>query len=133
MASSAAISFILNDTMICRVYSYFSDSMNRSTTAMLEGHNKPEDVSFRNTIEHLSPDTILATISSVMSVDRDQFLQRRRNSPLRAIAAQYLIKYAGVTQREVAELLDAGGAIGKQIFCYAELLCRTVVNRPTIY
>lgn len=100
---------------------------------MLEGHNKPEDVSFRNTIEHLSPDTILATISSVMSVDRDQFLQRRRNSPLRAIAAQYLIKYAGVTQREVAELLDAGGAIGKQIFCYAELLCRTVVNRPTIY
>lgn len=36
------------------------------------------------------------------------FSRRRHNSPLRAVAARFLIRYAGLSQRAVADLLNIG-------------------------
>ena len=67
---------------------------------------------------------MLAVLAEVFNVDIDEFRRRRRNSALRATAAQYLIRYAGQSQREVAKILKvgSGSAISKQMLRYRRLL-----------
>ncbi|MDA0578196.1 MAG: transposase [Verrucomicrobia bacterium] len=74
----------------------------------LEKHTRPEDVSFRHISEPLPADTVLAILSEVLDVEIDEFKRRRHGSPLRAIAARYLICYAGQSQRDVADYLSVG-------------------------
>jgi len=83
----------------------------------LSKHARPEDVSFRRITEPLSVDEVLKVLSGVFDVDVSEFKHRRHNSPLRAVAARYLIRYAGKTQREVADLLNngSGAAVSKQL------------------
>jgi putative transposase len=83
----------------------------------LEGHARPEDISFRHMTEPLMSDEVLHIIAEVFEVEPDEFRRRRRDSPLRAIAARYLIRYAAQSQRDVAEYLNAGSgsAISKQL------------------
>ena len=59
----------------------------------------------------------LAALCGVLKVEVNDFRQRRRHSPLRAIAAKCLVRYAGQNQREVARLLNAGSgsAISKHL------------------
>ena len=59
---------------------------------------------------------VLETISRHMLVPMEAFRERRRNSLLRPVAAQMLLKYAGVTNRAAAVLLNlhAGEAVGIQ-------------------
>ncbi len=75
---------------------------------MVEEHAEPEDVSFRHITEPLSSDTVMEVLCDILKVEAGEFRQRRRNSPLRGIAAKYLLRYAGQTQREAAKLLGAG-------------------------
>ena len=83
----------------------------------VEGHARPEDVSFRHITEPLSPDEVLGILAEAFDVEPDEFRRRRRNSPLRGVAARYLIRYAAQSQRDVADYLNAGGgsAISKQL------------------
>ena len=74
----------------------------------LEKHTRPEDVSFRHISEPLPADDVLAILGEVLNVETDEFKRRRRGSPLRAIAARYLIRYAGKSQRDVADCLSIG-------------------------
>ena len=69
----------------------------------LEKHTRPEDVSFRHITEPLPADDVLMVLGEVLGVEIDAFKRRRHRSPLRAIAARYLIRYAGQSQREVAD------------------------------
>lgn len=80
-------------------------------------HNNPEDISFRRITEPLSVDTILGIVGESFDVEVDAFRQRRRNSPLRAVAAQLLIRFGGQTQRQAAEHLGmgTGGAVSAQM------------------
>ena len=91
---------------------------------LLEKHARPEDVSFRRTHEVMLPDEVIEVLSEVLKVKEEEFCRRRRNSPLRAIAARYLMKYAGQSQREAADYLKAGSgsAVSKQMVRYKELL-----------
>ena len=84
---------------------------------MVEGHGESEDVSFRHITEPLTVDKVMATLCGVLKVEVNDFRQRRRHSPLRAIAAKCLVRYAGQNQREVARLLNAGSgsAISKHL------------------
>jgi len=84
----------------------------------------PEDVSFRHITEPLSPDVILQTAAQLLSVDVGAFNIRRRNSPLRAVAASMLIRFGGLTQREVAACLGmgTGGAVSAQVRRLPELI-----------
>lgn len=85
---------------------------------------KAEDVSFRRVQEALSAEEVLQILAEVFGVPREEFEKRRRDSPLRAVAARYLIRYAGVTQREVARLLGVGtgGAVSAQLARLPELI-----------
>ena len=53
-----------------------------------------------------------------------EFTRRRHDSPLRAVAARLLIRYAGLSQRGVADLLDigSGAAVCNQLNRYADKL-----------
>ena len=75
----------------------------------------------------LSPKEVLAVLAKELGVEADEFTQRRRNSPLRAIAASFLIKYAGLTQREAVDFLKvgSGSAISRQLSRYRKLLVET--------
>jgi hypothetical protein len=87
----------------------------------LRGRTRPEDIAFRHPTEPLSPDGVLAVLTEIFDVDESAFRERRRNSVLRAVAARYLMRYASLSQREVADLLHAGSgsAISKQLKGYA--------------
>ena len=74
----------------------------------VEGHARIEDVSFRHTSEPLAADEVLAVISEVLGVEESEFKRRRHNSPLRAVASKLLVRYAGLSQRDVAEFLEMG-------------------------
>ena len=80
-----------------------------------------EDISFRKTSEPLKPEVVLRVVAEVMGVKTAAFRERRRDSPLRAVAATFLIRYSGLNQREVARLLEAGSgaAISKQLSRFA--------------
>lgn len=74
----------------------------------VETHARPEDVSFRHISEPLPAEDVLDIVSTVLDVDIDAFKRRGRGSSLRAVASKYLIRFAGMSQREVADYLDIG-------------------------
>jgi len=84
---------------------------------MIEGHNAREDISFRHITEPLPVETILNILAEVLDVEIDAFRQRRRNSPLRAIASRMLMRFGGQTQRQAAGHLEmgTGGAVSAQV------------------
>jgi len=83
----------------------------------VEAYARPEDVSFRRIIEPLPAAHVLAILGDVFGVEIDEFKRRRHNSPLRAVAARFLIRYAGQNQRDVADLLriGSGAAVCNQL------------------
>ena len=83
----------------------------------VEMHGKPEDISFRHITEPLSPDEVLGILAEILDEELDEFKRRRHNSPLRAIAARFLIRYAGQSQRDVADYLaiGTGAAVSDQL------------------
>ena len=84
---------------------------------LVEKHCRAEDVSFRRITERFNADAVLQVLAGVVGVEREAFQRRHRNSLLRAMAARFLCRYAGLTQREVAELLGVGtgSAISRQM------------------
>ncbi|MDA0323796.1 MAG: transposase [Verrucomicrobia bacterium] len=83
----------------------------------VETHARPEDVSFRHITEPLPTDDVLAILTEIFGVEVDEFKRRRHDSPLRAVAARSLMRYAGLSQRGVADLLKvgSGAAVCNQI------------------
>ena len=84
---------------------------------LVADHRRPEDVSFRRITEPLSAEAVIELLGDVFVVEVNAFRQRRRNSPLRAVAARCMCRYAGLTQREVAGVLEvgSGAAISHQL------------------
>ncbi len=74
----------------------------------LEKRARPEDVSFRRITEPLPPEDVLAVLADIFDVDVSEFGRRRHGSPLRAVASKLLMRYAGQSQRDVADLLNIG-------------------------
>ncbi len=76
-----------------------------------------EDVQFRSVMQPLSAEIVLNVAAEVLRVEVDEFSRRRRNSPLRAVAAALLRRHAGLTQRAVADRLGmgTGSAAGRQL------------------
>lgn len=93
---------------------------------MIEHHRRPEDAAFRRITEPLTPEAILSIVAKVFEVSVDEFHHRRRDSVLRGMAGRFLVRYAGMTQREAAEKIGGvgGDAIGRQMRKVRELLGR---------
>ena len=91
--------------------------MDKFYEQMRENHGCVEDVSFRRVTEPLPVDDVLRVTATILGVDEDAFMRRCRNSQLRAIGASMLIRFSGLTQRQVAKRfgLGTGGAVSAQV------------------
>jgi hypothetical protein len=63
-------------------------------------------------LEPLPANDVLAVLSEIFCVEAKEFSLRSRNSALRAIAARFLIRYSGLTQRDTASILKVGIGAG---------------------
>ncbi len=79
-------------------------------------------MAFRQTTEPLDPVAVLELIAAEYGVEVEAFRERRRDSPLRAIAIRFLIRFGGMSQRDVAAFLKigSGSAVSKQLSRFAE-------------
>ncbi len=95
----------------------FVDDIRSRTIELIGRYKRQEDVSLRHIRAHVAPERVLAVAGEVMGVEPNGFKVRRRNSALRAIAARMLCKYAGLTQRDAAEVLgmNSGAAVSSQL------------------
>ncbi|MCX5643556.1 MAG: transposase [Phycisphaerae bacterium] len=95
----------------------FRDKIRRLYEDLLEARLRPEDVAFRRTGTVLGVDAVLEAVCEALAVDRSSLLQRRRNSFDRAIASRMLCDFAGLTQREAAQVLGIanGAAVSQQL------------------
>jgi len=94
----------------------FVDDIRRRTIELIGRYKKQDDVSLRDVRVTIEPERVLAETASSLGVEPEVFKVRRRNSVLRAVAARMLCKYAGLTQREAADVLQvsSSAAISKQ-------------------
>jgi REP element-mobilizing transposase RayT len=76
-----------------------------------------EDVAFRHVGRRVNLEEVLQTVGAVFGVSREDLLRRRRDAADRAVAAQALVRFAGLSQRKVAEVLNmgSGSAVSQQI------------------
>jgi len=90
---------------------------------------RSEDVAFRSIVEPLPVETVLSAAAGAFGVEIAEFSRRRRNSSLRAVAAVLLCRYAGLTQRAVADRLGmgTGAAVSRQL---RSLPDRLATDRP---
>ena len=84
---------------------------------LIEGHNKPEDIAFRKIERALGSEIVLEAVANAFKVARESFLVRKYNSPLRGVAAHFLVKYAFKNQREIGKYvcIGNGASVSKQI------------------
>ena len=91
---------------------------------LIERHRRPEDAAFRRTTAPLTGEAVLSILAEVFEVSDDEFHHRRRDSVLRGTAGRFLVRHAGMTQREAAEKIGGmgGDAVGRQMRKVRELL-----------
>jgi len=85
---------------------------------------RPEDIALRNMKIAISPDVVIQIVGEELDVHPSEFKKKRRASPLRAVVSRCLIKYTGLSQREVAETLNmkTGAAVSIQLRNLPKLL-----------
>lgn len=76
---------------------------------------KPEDVSFRREVLLVSKDKVLEVVCKHLCITPNDLRERRRNSLLRPIAARMLVKYAGLTHRQVADTLGMKSGVSASL------------------
>ncbi len=81
------------------------------------GRGRREDIAFRRRGTWRATEEILDIVCLHLGVNREELRRRRRNSFARALAARMLRDHAGLTQRQIADVLGigSGGAVGKQL------------------
>ncbi len=102
----------------------FRDWIDKLYQETIESHGCPEDAVFRRITEPLSADQVLGVLAEAFKVPVAEFNCRRRDSVLRGMAGRFLVKYAGLTQREAAAKIGgvSGGAVSRQMRKVRELL-----------
>lgn len=95
----------------------FRDKIRARYRSLLETRTRHEDVAFRRTGTLLTVDAILDAVCDGLAADRQSLLRRRRDSFDRAIASRMLCDYAGLTQRQAAQILGiaTGAAVSLQL------------------
>ena len=95
-----------------------------TTPELLDRRDKKEDVAFRRVSVALEPDEIVAVVCRQLAVSPEDLRRSTRGSIARPLAAHLLCKYAGLTQRQVAETLrlGTGAAVSIQLKNFREAL-----------
>ena len=87
---------------------------------------RPEDAALRHVETVLSVDQVLDIVTDTLKCKRGDFTRRTKGAIYRPFAARYLTRYAGLTQREVADVLGVGtgAAVSLQLRRYEELVAK---------
>lgn len=103
----------------------FQDWVREQMIEGARGTKRGDDVILRREETCLSADEILSVTAEQLGVETVAFLERRRNSPLRSVAARMLCTYGGLTQRETADVLGigTGAAVGQQLRALESCVC----------
>lgn len=75
---------------------------------LLHRHKRKEDVSFRRVGAQVPVQAVLDAVAQECGVDAVSLRRRQRGSFVRALASRMLLKHGGLTQREVAAILNLG-------------------------
>ena len=86
----------------------FRNELDARRAELLDGRDKKEDVAFRRTSVLLKSERIVAVVCHQLDISPDDLGRRSRGSVARPLAAHLLCKYAGLTQRQVADTLGLG-------------------------
>ena len=93
---------------------------------LIEKRDILEDVSFRKDVEPLPAADIIDVVCNALGIAEEEVYRRRRNSMVRPVTARMLCKCGGMTQRDVAKLvnLTGGSAVSLQMRKLNEQLSR---------
>ncbi len=86
----------------------FRDRMGTLYDRLVAGRGCREDASYRAARRRLSADQVLGAVCDGMDMARKSLLQRHGSGWARPVAARMLTCYAGMSQREVAQVLGVG-------------------------
>ena len=91
---------------------------------LVNAAGRPEDAAFRHVEEVLSVDQVLNELAARLKCERADFTRRAKGAVYRPFAARYLTRYAGLTQRGVADILGVGTgvAVSLQLRRFDELV-----------
>jgi putative transposase len=91
---------------------------------LVNATRRPEDAALRHVEEVLSVNQVLDELARRLKCERESFTKRSKGTVYRPFAARYLTRYAGLTQRGVADILgvSTGVAVSLQLRRFDELL-----------
>jgi REP element-mobilizing transposase RayT len=105
----------------------FREDVDRRYAEVLHKTQRPEDAALRQTSTYsVTPEAVLNAVATAAGVTAEELVRRRRESPLKAITASLLVRYTGLTQRDIAPLL--GLSSGSSVSCQIRLLSELVRN-----
>ena len=101
----------------------FRDQLQALYTAAASGVNRREDVTLRRREMVLSADAVIKTLAGLLGCEPDAFKVRGKGTARRPFAAHFLTRYAGLSQRDVAQHLgvSTGAAVCLQLRRFEEL------------
>ena len=104
----------------------FTDMVGELYQKLIEKRDILEDVSFRKDVEPLPAADIIDVVCNALGIAEEEVYRRRRNSMVRPVTARMLCKCGGMTQRDVAKLvnLTGGSAVSLQMRKLNEQLSR---------
>ncbi len=91
---------------------------------LVNATRRPKDAALRHVEETLSSDHVLDELAVRLKCERGDFTRRTKGAAYRPFAARYLTRYAGLTQRGVADILgvSTGVAVSLQLQQFEELV-----------
>lgn len=103
----------------------FREETDQRYAQVVRAARRSEDAALRQVGPPGVPaDSVLGAVATAAGVAVGELVRRRRESPLKAVAASLLVRYAGLTQRDIAPLLGlrSGSSVSCQIRRGAEAL-----------
>lgn len=88
--------------------SEFLERMRDLHTDMVIQAKRPEDVSFRRVEGEVSPERVVRMVADVFGLKAADLGKRQYDCEARAVAAQMLVRYAGMNQRDIGGRLGMG-------------------------
>ncbi|MFA9614315.1 MAG: transposase [Deltaproteobacteria bacterium] len=92
---------------------------------LVDARSNHEDISFSRMSHTCAVEDVLSCVSDVLGVSIDQLCHRQRSCLHRALTAYALCEYSGLSQRQVAKILNvsSGSAVSKQLKKLSDQLC----------
>lgn len=91
---------------------------------LVSATRRPEDAALRDVEQVLSVEVVLDELAVLLKCERGDFTRRTKGAAYRPFASRYLTRYAGLTQRGVADILgvSTGVAVSLQLRRFEELV-----------